>query len=334
MVDIKSIEYDVHLTTEDGTRHLLNEALVLLEWEELENELAQRATITVANFQIGKTYLHLMAKINCIIQITAKWNGGKQLVFDGTIWEWQYVSAVNKELTIVAYDMLIRLQQSKDFFYKSPGFTTQAIIGEICGDWGIPLEYKWGQNVTHGKKVFSGMEISEMIIELLEEVRQKTGERYVAYFRDGQLQINGYGANETIYRFDGTNTVSTMNKLTINELVTRVKIIGRENSDGRAPVDAIVDGDTRYGVLQEIIRRDANTTLAAAMSEANALIQERGKPEEIIQVAVPDLPFLRKGDRVEIRAGNLTNPFYFVDGVSHYGTTRQMTLTVSRAPRP
>ncbi len=169
-----------------------------------------------------------------------------------------------------------------------------------------------------------------MIIGLLEEVRQKTGEKYIAQYRDGKLLIQAYGTNSTVYRFDTANTISTNDKITINNLVTRVTILGKQDDDGRAPVDAVVDGDTRYGVLQEIMRRDGDKTLDAVKAEANNLIKDRGKPEETIQITVPDLPFLRKGDKVEVSAGNLIG-FFFVVGVTHNGTVRQMTLTLERA---
>jgi hypothetical protein len=330
MIDISTIYYDVELITENGTRYLLNDALIHLEWEENIRELAQRATLTVANFKIGTTFLHSLAKINCVIQIHAKWNGGgKQLMFDGTIWEWHYVSATNKELTLTCYDRLIRLQQSKDFKYYSAGMTTQAIIGDICGDWGVPFSYRWAHSLTHEKTIFNGIKISDMIIQLLEEVTQKTGEKYIVMFRGGQLQIIDYGTNNPVYRLDPTNTISTSDKLTINDLVTRVKVLGKQDNDGRAPVDALVDGDTRFGVLQEIIRRDSDKTIEAALAEANALIKQRGKPEEITQINVPDVPPIRKGDRVEISAGNLIGHF-FVEGVTHMATTRRMALMISR----
>ncbi|MDR1703942.1 MAG: hypothetical protein LBS19_04565 [Clostridiales bacterium] len=289
MIDISTVEYEVELVSESGTRSLLNDALLSLEWEENINELAQRATLTFANLKIGGSWLIETAKINCMIQIYGKWGGGKTLVFDGTIWEWNYASSTQKELTITAYDYLIRLQQSKDFKYYSAGMSTQAIISDICGDWGVSVSYQWGQSMTHEKKALSGLTISDMIIGLLEEVKQQTGEKYIAYYKDGQLQIVDYGTNSPIYKFDGKNTVSTKDKLSINDLVTKVKVIGKQDDEGRFSVDAVVDGDTSYGVLQEIIRRDGDKAVGTAIAEANALLKTRGKPDELIQITVPDL---------------------------------------------
>jgi hypothetical protein len=332
MIDVKTIEYDVELVTESGATYILNDALIRLQWEEQRNELAQRATISLANFRFGNTYLISLAKINCLILIYAKWNGNpRQLCFEGTIWEWAYVSATNKELTLTAYDHLIRLQQSRDFKYYSAGMTTEGLIGDICDEWGIPYSYEWSQSIIHEKKVFSGERISDIIISLLEEIKQKTGESYIAYFREGLLKIVDYGTNDTIYTFDGENTMSTHDKLTINDLVTRVKVIGKQDDEGRAPVDAIVDGNLEYGVLQEIIRRDGSKTLAATMDEANAVIKTRGKPEEITSVNVPDVPLMRKGDLIELNAGNLIG-FFYAEGVEHIGTTRRMNLLISRVP--
>jgi hypothetical protein len=115
--------------------------------------------------------------------------------------------------------------------------------------------------------------------------------------------------------------------------VTRVKIYGKADDDGRRGVEAAVDGDQSFGVLQRIILRDADKDIAAANAEAQALIDENGKPDETIQLNSPDVPFLRKGDKVEVAAGNLIGGF-IVLGVSHTATTRMMTMTLSRYVDP
>ena len=137
--------------------------------------------------------------------------------------------------------------------------------------------------------------------------------------------------NQEIYRFTGENTISTSDKLSINNLVTRVKIIGKADDEGRTSVDAVIDGNLDYGILQEIIRRDSNKDIGKANAEAKALLKSRGQPEESILVNSPDLPFLRRGDAVEMSAGNLSGIFHVL-GVSHNATQKQMTMTLMRAP--
>ena len=328
-VDVALINYDVELITEGGTVYDLDNALISLAWEEQEGQLAQKATVTVVNYNMGSGYLMSLAKPNCVIRIYASWGAGRQKVFEGAIWEWNYTSAQTKELCLIVYDPMIRLQQSKDIKYFSPGMTTPAMLGSICGDWGIPLDYKWSQQITHEKKVFNGEAVSDIITKLLEEVRQQTGVRYAALYKDGKLVVSDYGTNAEVYCFDTTNTISTSDKLSISSLVTRVKIIGKEDNQGRSSVEAVIDGDMRFGVLQEVIKRDNDKSIGTAMAEAQAVLKERGKPEEGIMVNGPDLPFLRKGDAVDVAAGNLIGTFYVL-GVSHNATQRQMTMTLRR----
>ena len=330
MIDISTIQYDVELITENGAVYPLNDIFKSLSWEEQENTLAQQATIVVANTKVGDNPLIDIIKINCIIRIFGSWDSPRELLFEGTVWDWQYHSTASARLwTITAYDPLIRLQQSKDFKYFSAGLTTQTLIGEICAVWNIPFEYKWEQSIVHEKKVFNGNTVSDMINTALKEVYRQTGVKYVVYFRDGKLQVIGYGNNDTIYKFTDPQAISTDSKLTINDLVTRVKVIGKSDDDGRSPVEAVVDGDLRFGVLQEIIRRDGDSTIAAAIAEAETTLRERGRPSEHIKVRTPDVPFLRRGDAVYMWAGNLQRIF-FITGISHNAARKEMTMSLTR----
>jgi len=234
------------------------------------------------------------------------------------------------ELTLLAYDKSVWLLHSKDAFYFTAGMSTRAIINEICREWGFAVSYEWEYEITHGEKTFFGTKsIGHAIFSLLDEVREKTGHRYVLHYRDGSIKIEGYGTNEPVYLLDRTGTVSTYNKVNINNLVTRVKVYGRADNIGHTPVEAVLDGDTRFGVMQEIVFNDRNKTLDEAMSEAQVILADRGKPEELIKWNGPDLPFLRKGDKVEIIAGNLRGYFY-VEGVCHCGDSRGMGLTLRK----
>lgn len=331
-VDIAIIQYNASVITEKGTVYKLGKAVVSLAWEEQDGQLAQKATVGVAaECKAGGKSIRSILKINRMLRISANWGNGSKKLFEGSIWEWQYQHGQQKQLTITAYDPMIRLQQSKDFKYFSKGMTTQAILQDICGDWGIPLNYKWKQQIVHEKKVFSGEAVSDMITGLLDEVRKQTNSRYTVLYKNGKLEVDAYGANNDIYVFGGKDTISTTDKLSMNSLVTRVKVIGKADDDERASVDAVVDGNLAFGVLQEIVQRDSDKDLEKATAEAQTILDERGKPEESIMVTAPDLPFLRKGDAVKMKAGNLKGIFYIL-GVSHNATQRQMTMTLLRKP--
>ena len=334
-INISTIEYEVDLVVETYNAFRLGGAVLDLHWEEHKGELAQRATMVLANCRLenADTMLFAVMKINCGIQIWARWNGeGRQRVFDGTIWEWQYTNDTQREIRIVAYDRLIRLRQSKDFKYYNWGMTTRQIVNDICSTWGIPFAYTWNQDRVNPKLVYSGMELSDILLEVLDRASNETGVPYVVYWRDGRMEIRDIGLNQPGYIFDEPVTVSTYDNLHINNLVTRVAVLATQDNDGREALEAWVDGDTSFGVLQKIVRRNTNDSLDFAIRDAVQLIKERGRPEETVQVTAPDVPFLRKGDKVEMAAGNLKG-YFLVEGVSHFGTTRQMDMVLARFER-
>lgn len=326
-INIAMTTYEVELLTETGTLYNLTDALLDLQWEEETNNLAVRGNIIVANMAIGSTWLMAIAKIGCRVLIYANWGFGRELIHEGTIWEWAYSSATQKEITLTTYDNAKYLLQSNDYFYFSAGLETTAILNTVCGQWGVPLSYKWGQTMTHEKKVFNNETIADIIVSLLEEVKEHVGEEYVCHWKDGALTVENRGTNSDIFKFEEHNTISTQNKISINELVTKVKIIGVADDDGRSAVEAEVDGDQSFGLMQRILIRDCDKTLDSAISEAQAYIDKYNTPEEQIAVEAPDLPFLRKGDKVEICAGNLIGEFYII-GITHNGTNKKMTLTL------
>lgn len=331
-VDIATLEYTVYLITESGVQYNLDKAVTSLAWEEQEGQLAQKATLTIAaECEVDGESIRAILKLNRTVRIFGNWGAGNQKLFEGFLWEWNYQHGQQKNLSITAYDPMIRLQQSKDHKYFSAGMNTKAIIGSICGDLGVSVDYKWAHTITHEKKVFQANAISDMITELLEEVKKQKDSPYIALYRDGKLEINAYGTNTDMYKFGGTETISTTDKLSMNNLVTRVKVLGKADDDGRSSVDAVIDGNLDFGILQEIVTRDSDKDLGTAKAEAQTILSERGKPEESIMVTAPDLPFMRKGDAVEMAAGNLSGIFYVL-GVSHNATTRQMTMTLMRQP--
>lgn len=329
-LDSQNINYGVRVISESGQEYNIDSSVTALKWEEQEGQLAAKATVEVAaESAIDGESIRSILKLNRQVSILADWGGGFQPMFQGIIWDWDYTHAQKKSLSITVYDPMVRLQQSKDHKYFSAGMDTKAILGTICGDAGVPLNYKWAYSIAHEKKVFRQNAISDMIIELLDEVKKQKHAGYVMLYRDGTLEINGYGNNSDMYKFGSMITISTEDKLTQNNLVTRVKVLGKADDEGRSSVDAVVNGNLEYGVLQEIVIRDQDKELGTAKQEAQDILDERGEPEETVLATAPDVPFIRKGDAVEMHAGNLIGIFYVL-GVSHDAFSRQMTMTLER----
>ena len=293
-------------------------------WGDEKDSIAQKAEITLANIKIKQGYLSDL--IELCTQVYIYINGTEY--FRGSVWDWNYVSGLEKELSFTAYDKMIYLTQSKGNGYYSSGKSTQFLVEDICSQWGISVVYEW-ESWTHGKTPLKDMTISQQITSVLDEAQTKLESKYVMLMEKDTLKIRKKGSNEEVYYFHGKNVESTTNHLTLQSLVTKVLIVGKSEEEKRPPVLAAVDGLLEYGILQEIVTKDSNKTLEDANKEAQNILKEKGKPEETISVTTADVPMLRKGDKIKLFAGNLSGYFYIV-GVSHDGMTKTMEVELER----
>jgi hypothetical protein len=331
MIDVKKIKYDAILLTAEGRKLRITELLQSLTWEENQSELAQRASMVFRNIPYAGTYLCGLAKLGAQLYIFSDWGAGMQEVFRGTIWDWDYKSSAKKDLTLIVYDNLVYMQKSKDNKLYSAGTSSKTIILDIFETWGIPINTYQGPDVALGKKVFRNRYISDMIFETLDDAKKRGAGRFVVRGVKGNVQILPRGSNQSVYHFGAdSNTIMTGDKLSMDDLITRVKIIGKEDSEGRAPVEAVLDGKTEFGILQEIYHRDQEDSLAAAKQAAQEILNERGTPKRTTSLQAPDLPFIRKGDKIHVAAGNLTGYFY-IAGVQHDATNGKMLMEVEAA---
>jgi len=113
-------------------------------------------------------------------------------------------------------------------------------------------------------------------------------------------------------------------------LVTRVKVIGQANDDGKSEVETTVDGKTKYGIFQKIYSRGKEESIDEAKRAAEEILEEEGKIREEITVQAPDIPFIRKGDTVHCKLGTIAD-YYFVKGVRHDVENTRMTLDLEKA---
>lgn len=151
---------------------------------------------------------------------------------------------------------------------------------------------------------------------------------YVAVMVKDTIEIKKKGSNEDIFSFHANNIMSTKNSLSLSNLVTKVLIVGKSEEEKRRPILETIDGKLEYGVLQEFVTKDTNKTLADARKEAENILKEKGKPEESIEVSAPDVPQIRKGDKIKVVAGNLSG-YFFVEGISHNATDKIIILLIT-----
>lgn len=323
-VDITKLKYSVKVFFSSGEGMDLTGLCTSLTWGEEKDSIAQKAEIKLANIKIDKGYISDLIELCTQIVIFVN----EEEYFRGIVWDWNYTSALEKELSFTAYDKMIYLTQSKGNTYYSSGKSTQFLVEDICSQWGINVQYEW-ESWTHGKTPLKDMEISRQLTTVLDEAQTKLDSKYVMLFEKDTLIIRKKGSNEDIYYFHGKNVESTTDRLTLQGLVTKVLVYGKSEEDKRPPLLKTVDGDLEYGVLQEIVTKDSNKTLDDAEKEAQNILKEKGKPEENITVSTIDVPMMRKGDKIKLVAGNLSG-YFIVEGVSHDGFSKTMELELER----
>jgi hypothetical protein len=293
----------------DGnTKYNITPAVTNIEFEDQEKQLAQSVTISIMDMKItskGK-WLTSILKVRQRVYIYANDGSKDGEVFRGYIWTRQYSrSNDGHELDLKCYDNLIYLQESEDSLYFSKGKKTNAVMSSIAKRWGLSISYSYS-TITHGKLALRGTLSDIIVSDILEPVRKKTGKRYVIQSIQDKLYVKPIGSNTTVYEIKaGQNAISTKSEQNMEDMVTKVVILGKQDNNNKYPVKATVSKNTgTYGTLQKL-QDIGDEKLAAAKKEAQATINENSSPKWIYEVTAVDIPWIRKGDKVKIKAGDI-----------------------------
>lgn len=329
MIDVKNTLYSVILLKEDGEQLDLSEILEDLEIEEGENQWAVQAHFFVPNVKYKGVYISSLAKLNCMVFIKAYSGGIQDEVFRGTITDWEVAKRDDEHgFEAYAYDNLYYMQKNEDNRYFSEGTGTKSAITSILSSWGIPLGAYNGPDVKHAKTFFKNQHISKMIQELLDDAVKKGAKKCCIKSVKGLVYFVPRGSNTDVYRFsEDENAEVSSDSYDMKNLITRVKIVGKEDAEGRAPIEAVLDGRTEFGIHQRIYNRSEDDSLDEAKSAARDIILENGTPERVSKIEAPDVPFMRRWDKVYIEAGTL-NGYFWVSSISHMCDTGKMKMRV------
>ncbi len=329
MIDIKKIKYDLTVLTPDGNKTHLNNMTRSIRTEENPGELAVRLEADIQNQQLaGGRWLHQQLKLGGQIVLLSDWGAGWKEIFRGTMFNWHYRTDPLGHLTVTAYDPLIYLTKSSDDRFYKAGVTAKAIIQDIAGAWGIPLGAVEGPDTALAKQVFRGKRLADMIFSVLDQARKRGGGKWIVQSKEGRINVIKPGQNTPVYYFSADTNVSEVeDQQDIESLVTRVKVIGAEDKEGKAPVVATLDGKTEFGILQDLVYQRQFDNATAAQAAAKEILDEKGAPQKRRKVLAPDLPFLRRGDKVHLAAGTLIGN-YIIAGVIRDIKTRTMVMEV------
>jgi hypothetical protein len=326
----EKFKYKVKVLQGTGTLADITGAITDISLEDDDGEIAQHADVTVANIKCGSGNLSDMIKPGCSLFYYADWGAGFTEVFRGFVWDWNdRPTSSDKSFEFTAYDNLIFLDKSQDNLYFSKDTKTESIISAIAKKWNVPLSYQY-KSIAHSKQMMPATTLSDALKTILDDAQSKLDEDYVVTSQKGVLTIAVQGSNSTVCEFNADNCTATQNKLSMDDLITKVVVGGKEDSEGRIPVEVIFEGRTEFGVLQSITNRDGDTTLAAAETEAKKTLQEHGNLSEDRTIDTIDIPFIRKGDKIKVSVGSLDGYFYVL-GVTHSPKTQTMTLQIKSA---
>lgn len=331
MIDVANIKYRLVVMTEDKKQYNIKEFVENLGWEENDGELAVRISFTAKNDKTSAGLISSLAKPGCLVGVFASHGSIDEEVARGYITDWKPTLSGSKDkFDVTCYDELYNLQESQELIYYSSGIGTKSAITKIFDDWQIPMDKYEGPDVTHGKLAYKTEMLSDVLLDILDDAKKKGGGSAMIRAAKGKVSVIEWGSNTTVYHFEADNTKQVSHKKSTSGMITRVKIIGQEDDDGRSSVEAVVNGLTKFGVRQKIYIRGKDDSVSDAQSAAQEIIDEKGQVKEDITVQAPDIPFIRKGDLVHITVGTLED-YYYVRGIRHDADSGSMTMDLKKA---
>lgn len=331
MIEVSKIKYRVVVMDEKKNQMDVKDFLTDLGWEENDKELSSRLSFTVYNKKTEKGRLSSIIKLGVLVIVFASAGGKEQEVARGYVVDWNPVfSGGTEKFSCKCYDELYNFQQSQDNVFYSSGISTKSAITKLFQKWGIKMGSYKGPQVTHSKMKFQSDTLGDIVLDILSQAKKKGGAHCFPRANKGKVDIIPFGLNSTVYEFTTAGVMSVSHSKSTSDLVTRVKVIGQSDEKKRDKVEAVLNGQTqKYGVRQKIVTKSKNDKLGDAKKEAQSILDEEGKVKEEISVEAPDIPFIRKGDAIYIKAGTLEG-YYNVLTIRHEADSQSMTMDVKR----
>lgn len=345
-MDYARPQYSVVIITKNGTRYYIkkmggsdSKLVTSLTLSEPEGQLAQKATIKMANIKITGAqggFPSNLFKVKSRVFIYAKGVGKTKgtEVFRGIVWENKYSNGTKKEVELTCYDNLIYLMNSEISMYFSKGKTTKSILKAICAKWGIKFKYGYS-SITHPKLPLSGSIADVLTSDVLDEVKKKKGKQYVIRSDKDVLRVLEVGKNTTVYKIDKGGRgieIGYTRTTTMEGMVTKVVITGKTDKKGKAKIEATVKKNTKaYGTLQKVINKDEDTKLKTVKAEAKEILKEHAKPETTYEVSSLDVPWIRKGDKVGVCFSSDKITYCVVTAITHNVEDGEMVMEVKKA---
>lgn len=325
MIDVANVSYNVIVVTENNAHIDITNAVESLGWEENDGELAMKLTFDLFNAELNGSRISSVVKIGCLVAVQARWGSGSGTVAYCKIIEAEVTNAgTDHKFRVVAYDCLYDLQKSQDNVYFPSGKKTKYILTAILKSWSLKIDKYTGADVKHSKVLEKNKNLSDIILSILSDAKKKGGTTSIIRADKGKIQILKVGSNSDVYVFTESNSTSMKNKRSVADIVTRVRVVSSSKSSSKAKIEATVNGKTEYGIRQKIVTKSKSEKLSDAKKEAKEILSEKGNPQDTRELAAPDVPCIRKGDKVCVSFGKET--YYIVKSIQHNANKKLMTM--------
>lgn len=323
--------YTVSIVVGDTTYNV-TPAIESLSFTDQQKQFAQSVTLTLFNQKVNDSWLSKLLPVGARVYVHADDGTTQDEVFRGFIWTRSYgASNDSKSLKLKCYDNLIYMQESEDYEFFASGRSTKDVVSALCSKWGVKLDYTYS-SITHSKLVLRGNLSDIFTSDILDLVKDQTGGKYVIRSEKDVMKVMPVGQNSTVYNLkQKENVIKTSSEHTMEGMVTKVVILGKEDENDRASIEATELGMAKeYGTLQKVINKNDNTSLADAKKEAQSILKESGKPKWTYEVEAVDIPWIRKGDKVYVNAGDMYQLNCIVLGIDREigNNGKTMTLTL------
>lgn len=322
------VSYYVYIYTEGGSTINVTKAVFGLGWEENEDELSVQIRFQVYNAMVGKKRLSSLVKVGQTCVIKANWGGGQNEIVRGTIEEAERnTSKSDESFTVVAHDILFPMQKSQDNVYYAAGKTTKSLVTELFGKWSVPVGEYTGPNVTHNKIIYKNKNVSDILLGLLDEAVKNGGHKAVIRADKGKVCVVKKAGNKDVFIFNGKNSILSNYKVSISDMVTRVVVVSTEEKEEAPKVQSTIDGKTEFGIRQKILTYAKDDNLADTKATAEQIIKDEGEPAKTMSLEAPDVPVIRKGDKIKVSVGALNGEF-LVKSIQHNAASGKMKMSV------
>lgn len=249
------------------------------------------------------------------------------------------------------FSMLYALLKSRIDCHYDEGQTGTDIMFDLCNQWNIPMDRLDGPSVVVAPLTGRRKQIADIFTEILKRGKAQGDSPYVMKWTANGFACVKPGSNPNVYLFtDNDSVLGGSLDSSAESLVTRVKVYApvddasntttQRDAKGRfvasptkpaiKPAQELVsvDGHTEFGIFQDVIYAKKDTDEAAGTAQAQALLATNGQPTTTIDLEVPLLADVAKGDRHHVVAGPLDTYGYVLGLAADIGA-RTMRLTMS-----